>query len=188
MADLRAFTWLCTLIICTMQVSSMPTPCRLQRRLIEESYNYLDKMGDRLPLHCLEGTVPVPFPETAFLFNTSEQVIALEKTIYLTLTHISSLFNEEGTPEHWKNLEVFENIIDRQIEENQCIMNKVLDSQENFLQREKALKEYFDKISTVLKEKDFQVCGWEIVRKEVLITLQFILNKDLDGVLISTKG
>ncbi|XP_026801894.1 interferon phi 3 [Pangasianodon hypophthalmus] len=188
MAGLHAFTWLCTVIICMAHVSSMPTTCRLQKRLMERCHDILEKMGDRFPLHCLEGNVLVPFPEAAFQFNTSQQAVALEKTIYLTLTSISSLFDEDGVPDQWKNLEDFQNIIYRQIEENECIMNKTQDSQEDFLRREKVLKEYFNKISAVLKEKNFQVCGWEFVRKEALITLQFILNKDVEGVLFSSRG
>ncbi|XP_053531330.1 interferon alpha-7 [Ictalurus punctatus] len=188
MSGLHTFTWLCTVIICMAHVSSMPTSCKLQKRLVEKCHDILEKMGDRFPLHCLEGTVPVPFPEAAFQFSTSQQAVALEKTIYSTLTYISSLFDEDGVPDEWKNLEEFQNIIYRQIEENKCIMKKTQDSQEDFLRREKALKEYFDKISAGLKEKNFQVCGWEFVRKEVLITLQFILNKDLKGVLFSSWG
>lgn len=37
-------------------------------------------------------------------------------------------------------------------------MNKTQDSQEDFIRREKALKEYFDKISTILKEKVIITC------------------------------
>lgn len=55
-----------------------------------------------------------------FFFST-KQAVALEKTIYLTLTSIYSLFDEDGVPEQWKNVELFQNIIDRQIEENQCV-------------------------------------------------------------------
>ncbi|KAM9494982.1 interferon a3-like [Clarias gariepinus] len=188
MAAVYALTWLCTVIICISHVCSMPTTCRLQKRLVEKCHSDLEKMGGRFPLHCLEESVPVPFPKGAFEFSTSQQVVALEKTIYLTLTHISSLFDEDGFPDNWKNVEDFQNIIYRQIEENQCIMKKTLDSQEDFLKREKALKEYFDKISAVLKEKNFQGCAWEFVRKEIQITLQFILNKDLKDVLFSSRG
>ncbi|GAA6083771.1 interferon phi 3 [Tachysurus ichikawai] len=188
MAGLHAFTWLCTVIICMAHVCSMPTNCRLQKRLMEECHNILEKMGERFPLHCFEGSVLVPFPEAAFQFNTSQQAVALEKTIYLTLTYVYSLFDEDGVPEQWKNVEVFQNILDRQIEEKNCIMNKAQDSQEDFLRREKVLKEYFDKILAVLKEKNFQVCGWEFVRKETLLVLQYILNKDLEGVLSYSRG
>ncbi|TSV28431.1 Interferon alpha-1 [Bagarius yarrelli] len=188
MAALYAFTWLFTVIICMARVCSMPTNCRLQRRLMEESHNLVERMGERFPLHCLEGSVLVPFPDTAFQFNTSQQAVALEKTMYLTLTYIYSLFDEDGVPVQWKNVDVFQNIIDRQIEENQCIMNKTPDSQDDFVRREKVLKEYFDKIATVLKEKNFDVCGWEFVRKEILITIQFILNKDLEDVLFTSRG
>lgn len=57
---------------------------------------------------------------SCFCFST-EQAVALEKTIYLTLTYISSLFDEDSVPDQWQKVEVFQNIIDRQIEENQCV-------------------------------------------------------------------
>lgn len=44
MAGLHAFTWLCTVIICMAHVCSMPTNCRLQKRLMEECHNILEKM------------------------------------------------------------------------------------------------------------------------------------------------
>lgn len=44
MAGLHAFTCLCTVIICMAQVCSMPTNCRLQRRLVEKSHDLLEKM------------------------------------------------------------------------------------------------------------------------------------------------
>lgn len=58
--------------------------------------------------------------QLCFFFPT-KQAVALEKTIYLTLTYVYSLFDEDGVPEQWKNVEVFQNILDRQIEEKNCV-------------------------------------------------------------------
>lgn len=56
-------------------------------------------------------------------------------------------------------------------------MNKTQDSQEDFLRREKTVKEYFDKISAVLKEK--------VVKPVINIYLNGLrcnyLNKDATG-------
>lgn len=44
-------------------------------------------------------------------------------------------------------------------------MNKAQDSQEDFLRREKVLKEYFDKILAVLKEKVMGTCNKAVTYK-----------------------
>lgn len=56
-----------------------------------------------------------------FFVISIKQAVALEKTIYITVTYISSLFDEGGVPDQWQKLEDFQNIIYRQIEENQCV-------------------------------------------------------------------
>lgn len=64
-----------------------------------------------------------------FFSSSTKQAVALEKTIYSTLTYISSLFDEDGVPDEWKNLEEFQNIIYRQIEENKCVRKVVIGNQ-----------------------------------------------------------
>ncbi|XP_062842573.1 interferon beta-like [Trichomycterus rosablanca] len=181
MNALQGFTLLCTVIICMEHVWTRPMNCRLQRGLVENCQTLLESVGGRFPLQCLDDNVLVPFPEAAFEFNSSQQAVALEKSVYSTLTYIFSVFDEDEVPDQWKSLDDFQNVVFRQIEEYQCIMSKTQDSLDDFLMRDNALKEYFGKIQTILKDKDFQYCGWEFVRKEVLKTLQFILQKNLDG-------
>ncbi|KAI4892949.1 hypothetical protein NFI96_032357, partial [Prochilodus magdalenae] len=175
----RLFIWLSTLL-CIAQVCAMSTRCKLQRRLVETCHYLLETMGGKFPLQCLEDNVLVPFPTAAFKSDSRKQTIATEKSIYMTLKYIDSMFSNDGVPDQWtaqEKLDYFQHILFRLIEENRCIMGKKQDSLD-FYSRAASLRAYFDKITMVLKEKDFQYCAWEFVRIESLHALQFILRED----------
>ncbi|XP_076863976.1 interferon alpha-4-like isoform X2 [Brachyhypopomus gauderio] len=177
------FTWLSAGLLLS-RVCSMPTNCRLKRRLVETCHNLLMSMGDRFPLRCIDDRVLVPFPKTAFEYNTSHQAGAIKQSVYVTLKFIYSVFDNDEVPEQWdgQQFEDFQNIMFRQIEESECFrINKKIESLEDFYNRESVLREYFGKLTTVLKEKDFQYCAWEFVRNEIQHVLLFILKTDLDG-------
>ncbi|XP_076863975.1 interferon alpha-4-like isoform X1 [Brachyhypopomus gauderio] len=211
------FTWLSAGLLLS-RVCSMPTNCRLKRRLVETCHNLLMSMGDRFPLRCIDDRVLVPFPKTAFEYNTSHQAGAIKQSVYVTLKFIYSVFDNDEVPEQWdgQQFEDFQNIMFRQIEESECVrtksncrpnikdypfrlpfqiiqqnscfrsqfqfrINKKIESLEDFYNRESVLREYFGKLTTVLKEKDFQYCAWEFVRNEIQHVLLFILKTDLDG-------
>ncbi|KAK1785601.1 hypothetical protein P4O66_018962, partial [Electrophorus voltai] len=97
------------------------------------------------------------------------QAGAIKQSIYVTLKHIYSVFDNDEVPEQWsvqEKFEDFQNILYRQTEENECVVNKQFESLDDFLKRETALRVYFEKLRTILKEKDFQYCAWEFVRDE----------------------
>uniref|UniRef100_A0A3B4C8I9 Uncharacterized protein n=1 Tax=Pygocentrus nattereri TaxID=42514 RepID=A0A3B4C8I9_PYGNA len=174
------FIWHTTLL-CIVQVCSMPTKCKFQRRLVETCYHLLETMGGTFPLQCLEDNVSVTFPTGVFKSSPRQQTTAIEKSFYITLKYIDSMFDNDGIPDQWTTqdkLENFHHIIFRLIEENSCIMDKTQESLDDFFSREASLRAYFDKIATVLKEKGFQYCAWEFARKEILRALQFILKED----------
>uniref|UniRef100_A0AAY5E910 Uncharacterized protein n=1 Tax=Electrophorus electricus TaxID=8005 RepID=A0AAY5E910_ELEEL len=105
---------------------------------------------------------------------------AIKQSIYVTLKHMYSVFDNDEVPEQWsvqEKFEDFQNILYRQTEENEC-KHFCFPSQ---FQRETALRVYFEKLRTILKEKDFQYCAWEFVRDEVQHILLFILKTDFDG-------
>ena len=105
-----------------------------------------------------------------------------EKAAYETLKLIDTLFANDSMPTSWNNLEDFQDIIYRQIEESECVsqtashykdnsicynsiflnlillsrLNQIMSktqSSEDSPARNATLKMYFDKIATVLKEK-----------------------------------
>uniref|UniRef100_A0AAY5F254 Uncharacterized protein n=1 Tax=Electrophorus electricus TaxID=8005 RepID=A0AAY5F254_ELEEL len=173
------FTWLSALLLVS-RVWAMPTNCRFRRGLVEICHSLLISMGGRFPLRCIDDHVLVPFPKTAFEYNTRQQAGAIKQSIYVTLKHIYSVFDNDEVPEQWsvqEKFEDFQNILYRQTEENEC-KHFCFPSQ---FQRETALRVYFEKLRTILKEKDFQYCAWEFVRDEVQHILLFILKTDFDG-------
>ncbi|XP_031439346.1 interferon alpha-1-like [Clupea harengus] len=172
---LQSFTWV-TIILCFVHVSAVPITCGLQRRLVDKSHSLLESMSGLFPVECLEHNLPIAFPSSAFKTSETAESGGAEKAAYETLKLIDTLFANDSMPTSWNNLEDFQDIIYRQIEESECIMSKTQSSQEDSPARNATLKMYFDKIATVLKEKESSDCAWEVVRKEILYTLKFILQ------------
>nr|XP_046185838.1 interferon alpha-H-like [Oncorhynchus gorbuscha] len=139
------------------------------------------------------------------------------KAIYETLKNIDTLFGTDELPTMWdqQKLEYFQNIIYRQIEETECMMGRV-DTRDYLIRskmlntyfrniadvlkekmssvdtsdypiRAEGLKTYFVNIAAVLKENNFTYCTWEVVRKELLYTLEFILIHHSDSLLWSNR-
>ncbi|XP_042565058.1 interferon alpha-1-like [Clupea harengus] len=201
---LQSFTWV-TIILCFVHVSAVPITCGLQRRLVDKSHSLLESMSGLFPVECLEHNLPIAFPSSAFKTSETAESGGAEKAAYETLKLIDTLFANDSMPTSWNNLEDFQDIIYRQIEESECVSQTASDYKDNsicynsiFLNlillsrlnqimsktqssedspaRNATLKMYFDKIATVLKEKESSDCAWEVVRKEILYTLKFILQ------------
>ncbi|XP_038840771.1 interferon alpha-B-like [Salvelinus namaycush] len=190
---LQTITWM-SAFLCLAQVCSMPMPCQLQGQLVRITHNLLRDMGGHFPLECLQENVFMAFPATAFATSGAPQLSSSgAKAIYETLKNIDTLFGADDLPTKWdqRKLENFQNIVYRQIEESKCMMGSVDTS--DYLIRAEGLNTYFGNIATVLKEKiiciftEFQFCAWEVVRKELLFTLQFILEHNSDSLLWSNR-
>uniref|UniRef100_A0A4W5LPI2 Uncharacterized protein n=1 Tax=Hucho hucho TaxID=62062 RepID=A0A4W5LPI2_9TELE len=166
---LQTITWM-SAFLCLAQVCSMPMPCHLQGQLVRITHNLLRDMGGNFPLECLQENVFMAFPATTFATSGAPQLSSSGAlAIYETLKNIDTLFGN------------FQNIIYRQIEESKCMMSS-LDTGD-YLIRAEGLNTYFGNIAAVLKEKNFSSCAWEVVRKELLYSLQFILEHSSDSLL-----
>uniref|UniRef100_A0A673Y5U6 Uncharacterized protein n=1 Tax=Salmo trutta TaxID=8032 RepID=A0A673Y5U6_SALTR len=167
--------------LCLVQVFSMPMPCHLQGQLVRTTHDLLRDMGGHFPMECLQDNVFIEFPATAFLSSSGA------KAIYETLKNIDTLFGTDELPTMWdqQKLEYFQNIVYRQIEESKCMMSSVDTS--DYPIRAEGLKTYFGNIAAVLKEKNISYCAWEVVRKELLYTLEFILKHNSDSLLWSNR-
>uniref|UniRef100_A0A8C7WBS4 Uncharacterized protein n=1 Tax=Oncorhynchus mykiss TaxID=8022 RepID=A0A8C7WBS4_ONCMY len=155
---------ICT-FLCLAQVFSMPMPCKLQRHLVGTTYLLLRDMGGHFPLECLQENVFMAFPATAFLSSSGA------KSIYETLKNIDTLFRTDELPTMWdqQKLEYFQNIIYRQIEESECVST------------------YLGQYRQLNCLRNFTYCAWEVVRKEILYTLEFILIHHSDSLLWSNR-
>uniref|UniRef100_A0A673Y632 Uncharacterized protein n=1 Tax=Salmo trutta TaxID=8032 RepID=A0A673Y632_SALTR len=161
--------------LCLVQVFSMPMPSQ------RETCVFSFFQGGHFPLECLQDNVFMEFPATAFLSSSGA------KAIYETLKNIDTLFGTDELPTMWdqQKLEYFQNIVYRQIEESKCMMSSVDTS--DYPIRAEGLKTYFGNIAAVLKEKNSSYCAWEVVRKELLYTLEFILKHNSDSLLWSNR-
>ncbi|KAI4892031.1 hypothetical protein NFI96_028246 [Prochilodus magdalenae] len=184
----QCLSWISALL-CIVQVCSMPTKCQLQRTLVARTHNLLETMTGPFPVQCLEDRVELRSPTWALQSNSSKQVVGVAKVVYKTLEKVSSLMENDGCPQSWDadKLEEFQSIVDRQVEESKCSVKrrgrlfvqilsiKTQEGEDDAPARDAALTDYFEKLETLLKEKEFSVCGWEVVRMELLEVLQFIL-------------
>uniref|UniRef100_A0A6Q2Z350 Uncharacterized protein n=1 Tax=Esox lucius TaxID=8010 RepID=A0A6Q2Z350_ESOLU len=164
-------------------VWSMPTPCHIQGTLLESAKDLLRDMGGYFPSECLQDKVNITFPAPALTTSSTPTVsgnadfIVGAKAIYEILKNIDSFFGAEDLPTKWdqKKLDNFQNIIYTQIDHSKCVSGYVYI---DYPVRAAALKTYFGNLEAALKEKKFSYCAWEVVRKQVLETLIFILKKN----------
>ncbi|KAL7883580.1 hypothetical protein SRHO_G00012480 [Serrasalmus rhombeus] len=174
----QCLSWI-SILLCIAQVSSMPTKCQLQRTLMAKTHNLLETMTGPVPLQCLDDIpVEIRSPTWALQSSNSKQDVGAAKAVYKSLMKVSSLMESDSFPQSWDadKLVKFQIIVDRQIEESECITRiKTQKEEDDFAVRDAALTDYFDKLEKLLKEKEFSVCAWEVVRREVLSVLQFIL-------------
>uniref|UniRef100_A0AAY4E2D0 Uncharacterized protein n=1 Tax=Denticeps clupeoides TaxID=299321 RepID=A0AAY4E2D0_9TELE len=173
---LQIVVWLSS-ILCSAQVFSRPVTCQLQRSRVEKSRGLLHTMGGHFPAECCLGdVVAIAAPTAAFRSNGTKRNAGVERAVYHTLTSIDFLFGNDTVPVSWdgRTVEDFQNIVYRQIDESKCVS-----SRPDFKDRRRLLGLYFDRLASVLQEKEFSACAWEVVRRELLQTLKFILNNTL---------
>uniref|UniRef100_A0A6Q2XXK3 Uncharacterized protein n=1 Tax=Esox lucius TaxID=8010 RepID=A0A6Q2XXK3_ESOLU len=160
-------------------VWSMPAPCHIQGTLLESLFYFFK--GGHFPSECLQGKVNIAFPAPALATSSTPTLSGSgAKAIYEILKNIDSFFGAEDLPTKWdqQKLDHFQNIIHTQIDHSKCVTCGI----ETF--RAAALKSYFGNIEAALKEKKFSYCAWEVVRKQVLETLIFILKKNSNCLLL----
>ncbi|XP_037397658.1 interferon tau-2-like [Pygocentrus nattereri] len=166
-----------------VKVTSMPTKCQLQRTLMAKTHNLLETMTGPFPLQCLDDIpVEIKSPTWALQSNNSKQDVGAAKAVYKSLMKVSSLMESDSFPQSWDadKLVKFQIIMDRQIEESECITRiKTQKEEDDFAVRDAALTDYFDKLEKLLKEKEFSVCAWEVVRREVLSVLAQLIKPQL---------
>uniref|UniRef100_A0A673HX90 Interferon alpha-6-like n=1 Tax=Sinocyclocheilus rhinocerous TaxID=307959 RepID=A0A673HX90_9TELE len=165
--------WKCITLLCPFlifaQICSMPTKCITRRELVKTTRRLLENMGGLFPRECLKENVEITFPTSALQSNDSNQNTGVAKATYKIMEHIDYLFANDSHPESWnqKKVEDFQNIVYRFTDEYTCCLICLIQG---------TLKTYFDKLATLLRNKDYSVCAWEVVRKELLRVLKFTLE------------
>nr|3PIW_A Chain A, Type I interferon 2 [Danio rerio] len=159
-----------------------PTNCIMRRKHVKTAYSLLESMGGIFPRECLKENVRITFPKYALQSNNSNQKTGVAKAVYKIMDHIDVLFANDSYPEAWNKRKVdnFQNIVYRLTKENKCIMRmRAQGTVDDFPARDDALKSYFNKLATLLRNKDNSFCAWEVVRHELLGVLSDIIQPKL---------
>lgn len=160
-----------TTIISSLQCNHLP----LQRRkVIENSLRLLDKMGKKFPQQCLREKMPFRFPTQVLQPRQKEAVgVAIEEIFQ----HIFYIFSKNLTLAAWDGtaLDQFQNGLYLQIEQLEaCVIKKHTQHHWSKEVSRLKLKKYFQKIDCFLKDKQHDLCSWEISRAEMRRCLQLI--------------
>uniref|UniRef100_A0A8D2PKV6 IFNW1 protein n=1 Tax=Zosterops lateralis melanops TaxID=1220523 RepID=A0A8D2PKV6_ZOSLA len=158
-------------IISSLQCNHLP----LQRRkVIENSLRLLDKMGKKFPQQCLREKMPFRFPTQVLQPRQKEAVgVAIEEIFQ----HIFYIFSKNLTLAAWDGtaLDQFQNGLYLQIEQLEaCVIKKHTQHHWSKEVSRLKLKKYFQKIDCFLKDKQHDLCSWEISRAEMRRCLQLI--------------
>ncbi|XP_055799465.1 interferon a3-like [Salvelinus fontinalis] len=160
--------WLSICLTLFCQGTAASTPCNWTQfrlgKLNDLSIDLLSDMGGLFPLKCVEENVEL-FPEDVYKNTEGEDVsvVALE-----AMRYVDQLYNNSLTPVTWNKTELnrFQNVIYRQVHNLElCVVGGGWKSSGDG--GSVTLKTYFNKLNTVLKDKEHSACAWEIVRKEI---------------------
>ncbi|NXW78450.1 IFNA2 protein, partial [Hirundo rustica] len=158
-------------IISSLQCNHLPLQ---QSKVIENSLRLLDKMGKKFPQQCLKEKMSFRFPTQVLQLRQKETVgVAIEEIFQ----HIFYIFSQNLTLAAWdgKALDQFQNGLYLQIEQLEaCVIKKYTQHLWSKEVRRLKLKKYFQKIDCFLKDKQHDLCSWEISRAEMRRCLQLI--------------
>ncbi|NXT61342.1 IFNK protein, partial [Chaetops frenatus] len=160
-----------TTIISSLQCNHLPLQ---QRKVIENSLRLLDKMGKKFPQQCLREKMPFRFPTQVLQSRQKEAVgVAIEEIFQ----HIFYIFSKNLTLAAWDGtaLDQFQNGLYLQIEQLEaCVIKENTHYRQSKEVSRLKLKKYFQKIDHFLKDKQHDLCSWEISRAETRRCLQLI--------------
>ncbi|NXJ00347.1 IFNE protein, partial [Psophia crepitans] len=160
-----------TTTIFSLQCNHLPLQ---QRKVIENSLQLLDEMGEKFPQQCLSEKISFRFPEQVLKPRQKETLkVAIEEIFQ----HIFYIFSKNLTLAAWDGtaLEQFQNVLYQQIEQLEaCVIKKQIHYFRSKEVSRLKLKKYFQKIDCFLKDKQHNLCSWEISRAEMRRCLQFI--------------
>ncbi|NXI19562.1 IFNW1 protein, partial [Irena cyanogastra] len=160
-----------TTIVSSLQCNHLPLQ---QRKVVENSLRLLDKMGKKFPQQCLREKMSFRFPTQVLQPRQKEAVGVAIAEIF---QHIFYIFSKNLTLAAWDGtaLDQFQNGLYLQIEQLEaCVIKKHTQHCPSKEVNRLKLKKYFQKIDCFLKDKQHDLCSWEISRAEMRKCLQLI--------------
>ncbi|NXD29986.1 IFNW1 protein, partial [Spelaeornis formosus] len=160
-----------TTIISSLQCSHLPLQ---QRKVIDNSLRLLDKMGKKFPQRCLKEKMSFRFPTRVLQPKQKEIVGVVIEEIF---QYIFYIFSKNLTLAAWDRtaMDQFQNGLYLQMEQMEaCVTEKHTQNCQSKEVSRLKLKKYFQKIDCFLKDKQYDLCSWEISRAEMRRCLQLI--------------
>ncbi|CAM2114609.1 unnamed protein product [Caretta caretta] len=164
---------LSTTKISTLDCNTLPL---LHNKAIQGNLHLLNKMGQQFPEQCQSEKMHFKFPEQLLKLRQKENAKVeiqeiLQQTFYV--------FTKNLTLAAWdgRALERFQNGLNQQIEYLEACLTEKMEKKQPYSRSEEIirlkLKKYFQKIDNFLKDKQYSLCSWEIIRLEMRRCLQF---------------
>uniref|UniRef100_A0A674KF60 Interferon beta n=1 Tax=Terrapene triunguis TaxID=2587831 RepID=A0A674KF60_9SAUR len=129
---------------------------------------HLDKMGGNFPFQCLnERTDVVQLPVS----QKENAKVAIQEI----LQEIFNIFSKNLTQSAWDGTSIvrFQNGLYQQIQRLEACLRAQMEKEltnpesEDLQLTSRRVKQYFQGIDAFLKEKQFSLCAWEIIRMEI---------------------
>uniref|UniRef100_A0A803SSW1 Uncharacterized protein n=1 Tax=Anolis carolinensis TaxID=28377 RepID=A0A803SSW1_ANOCA len=123
------------------------------------------KMGSTIPLQCVDDVINFsskPNEESLpsiYDFEEENATVAIDEI----LQQISYLFNQNHTKLSWdeNSIATFKLGVDNEIKKlTPCLSDSIDELRDK-------VRKYFERINNLLKEKEYNLCAWEIVQMEV---------------------
>ncbi|KAL2293998.1 hypothetical protein Nmel_007706 [Mimus melanotis] len=158
-------------IILALYIKISRSACLFQGNKVNyHIMNFLWKMGGYFPQQCLRETTDFRFP-MEITKVTQKNIIRIT---YEFLQQIFQLFSKNVPVDVWNTskIENFQNGIHHQIEELEtCLSEEQLkaSSFQTWIQKSStySIKNYFQRITNFLRDKQYSHCSWEAVQMEL---------------------
>uniref|UniRef100_A0A8C3SR98 Interferon beta n=1 Tax=Chelydra serpentina TaxID=8475 RepID=A0A8C3SR98_CHESE len=171
----RSLLQFCLVLLFSSEISCLD--CNrihvLQTRMNSESLERLEKMGGHFPFQCLTESKAFK-PRDILKLRMSQQENA-KGAIQQILQELFHIFNNNLTQAVWNEASIkeFQNGLHQQIEKLETCLSAEMEKEMtylgngNLLLTSLKLKRYFQTIDDFLKEKQYSLCAWEIIRAEI---------------------
>uniref|UniRef100_A0A8C0HC46 Uncharacterized protein n=1 Tax=Chelonoidis abingdonii TaxID=106734 RepID=A0A8C0HC46_CHEAB len=165
---------ICLVMLFSTEISSLD--CTIlhfqQNKMNTESLELLSEVGGQFPLQCLKENRNFRLPQKALRAREPQEKDA-KMVIQEILEQIFNIF----TAWDGRSLERFQNGLNQQIEHLEACLTEGMEKKQPYSRSEVIirlkLKKYFQKIDNFLKDKQYSLCSWEIIRLEMRRCLQY---------------
>uniref|UniRef100_A0A8C4WN98 Uncharacterized protein n=2 Tax=Gopherus evgoodei TaxID=1825980 RepID=A0A8C4WN98_9SAUR len=173
--DLQVFATCCLTLLFSIEISSqLCTMLHFQQNKVnKESLELLKKMSGIFPSQCIwERTAFKPTQEVSQLplFQKDNAKMAMQEI----LQEIFNIFSKNLTQSTWDGISIvrFQNRLYQQIQQLEACLKAQMEKDltnpesEDLQHTSWRVKQYFQGIDAFLKEKQYSLCAWEIIRVE----------------------